>query len=108
MTDPYLNYWDECIRVAFEESNIVATDEQIKEVAGAVQSSHENYSMAFGYDNIPSPLEDENSRLKRDLETEKRKVACPECKGRGAITETFGPRSGTFRCPRCNGEGKTL
>ncbi len=103
-----MKYWQECIECAFDEAGIAATPEQIKMVAGAVETSHECYGMAFGHDCIPNPTELENKELKRKLEIEKSKTVCPECKGRGYITENFCNRSCTSRCDRCAGEGKII
>ena len=45
-----MNYWEECIRTAFDDAGIKATDEQIIMVAGDVEGCHENYYMASGDD----------------------------------------------------------
>lgn len=101
-----MNYWRECIAEAFEDAGIIATAEQIDTVAGWVEGAHENYGMAHGHDAIPNPLALENDRLTRELKTERSKVLCAECKGRGRII-THGPyHSSDSECYRCRGEGR--
>lgn len=99
-------YWIDCIEAAFEEANITATKEQILQVAGDVETSHELYGQAHGYDCIPNPIQLENERLKRELDKEQRKRICKECKGKGYIVVDYGIRSSSSRCSKCNGEGK--
>ena len=62
-----MDYWKECIEIAFEEAGITATDEQIDQVAGSVEGGHENYGMARGYDAIPNPRDSEVERLKNKI-----------------------------------------
>lgn len=59
-----MNYWEECIREAFDEAGINATKEQIDTVVSWVNGAHETYSMAFGYDAIPDAMESEVEKLK--------------------------------------------
>ena len=103
-----MNYWDECIRSAFEDAGIVATEDQIKSVVETVQGGHENYSMYTGQDQIEPPVIQEFKKLKIKLEKEKAKRICEMCGGRGSIHESFGSigRSSISRCISCNGEGK--
>jgi len=65
--DCKVNYWEECISEAFDDAGIIATEEQIKNVAGWVASAHENYGMAHGRDCIPNPLLSEIDQLKRKM-----------------------------------------
>lgn len=65
-----MDYWRECIDIAFDEAGIEATDEQREEVAGAVEGGHENYSMAHGYDVQRSPVETEKDRVIARLKAE--------------------------------------
>ena len=45
-------------------------------------------------------------RLKRELEIEKSKIICPECKGSG-VNVPYGPAHTCIsRCPKCEGVGK--
>ena len=41
-----MNYWDECIHLAFAEAGVIASEEQMLEVAGYVEACHDNYWMA--------------------------------------------------------------
>ena len=43
-----MDYWEECIREAFEDSEITASKEQIENVIGWVEGAHENCGMATG------------------------------------------------------------
>lgn len=70
-----MNYWEECIRIAFEDAKIEATEEQIDIVVEAVEGAHENYGMACGHDAIPNPLEAEVSNLKKKVEHAQRETA---------------------------------
>lgn len=65
-----MNYWEECIFEALNEEGITATEEQIKNIAGCVEVAHENYGMAFGYDRIDNPMEDEIAKLKKEHQKE--------------------------------------
>lgn len=65
-----MNYWKECIDIAFDDAGISATDEQRAEVADAVAGGHENYGMAHGYECISSPVETEKDRLIASLKAE--------------------------------------
>ncbi len=100
-----MEYWEECIKEAFEDAKIEATTEQIDNVIGWVEGAFENYSLSNGYDCIPDPKESEISELRRLLEREKSKTICPECKG-SRITVTYGGTlKGTSQCFKCRGEG---
>lgn len=102
------DYWFECIAEAFDDTGIVATKEQISNVAGWVEGAHENYGMAHGYDCIPNPTQIENKRLSKELELERSKVVCPECNGKRRLV-TYGPyHSSDSECWKCRGEGKVL
>lgn len=98
--------WVECIGEAFEDAGIVATQEQMDTVASWAEGLHNNWSMACGHGGGGSYLQEENARLKRELQAEREKVICDECGGRGDIT-TQGPyHSGTSSCWKCRGEGR--
>jgi len=103
-----MDYWEECIRCAFEDAGIVATEEQIQIVIGTVEVSHENYGTAFGYDCIPNPVVEENKKLAKQLEIERSKRVCPDCKGSGRIIENYLNRSSDTQCSKCHGEGKII
>ena len=66
-----MDYWKECVSIAFEKAKIIATDEQIEKVAGAVESGHENYGMVYGYDATRRPVQ---SQAERDLEDLRREI----------------------------------
>ena len=101
-----MDYWRECIDVAFDDAGIEATDEQKELVAGAVEGAHQNYGMAYGHDCIPNPLRVENDRLSRRVKWERERVVCGNCKGRGRII-TVGPyHSSDSECWKCRGDGK--
>jgi len=57
-----MDYWKECIDIAFDEAGVEATGEQREFVAGAVEGGHENYGMAHGYDVQRSPIETDKDR----------------------------------------------
>ncbi len=65
-----MDYWTECISIAFNEEGISATPEQIEQVAGHVEGGHENYSMAHGYDVIESLVETNKDRTIASLKKE--------------------------------------
>ena len=101
-----MNYWEECISEAFDTAGIVASEDQIKEVACWVEGAHQNHGMAQGYDAIPNPLRLENDNLKKELKKEQEKVICKECDGVGWITIPGPYHSGTSQCFKCHGEGR--
>lgn len=76
-----MDYWKDCITEAFEDAGITATEEQTNLVASWADGAHENYSMARGYDCIPSPAQEECKKLKSDLKEarEERDMPCVEC-----------------------------
>lgn len=102
------DYWHECIAEAFDDAKITATEEQIVNVAGWAESAHDNYGMAHGHDCIPNPETERADRVTKELATERAKVVCPECGGRGSITTNAAHcnRSSTSECWKCRGEGK--
>ena len=99
------SYWDECIEVACEEAGVKVTEEQIKIIAGCVDGAHENYGMAFGHDDIPNPVQLENDQLKKDLDREKTKMMCSECRGEGYLITHGYSHSSSSSCHVCRGEG---
>lgn len=100
------DYWKESVEIAFNDYGIVATKEQIEGVARDMEGSHENIGQAFYQPPAGEHLREEINNLKRELEKERRKEVCPECKGKGRIT-TYGPyHSGNSECMKCRGNGK--
>lgn len=102
-----MDYWKECVSIAMDETGLKATPEQIEYVAGAVESGHENYGMAF-YQPPPSenPVYDELKKAKDDLRKELEKRRCDECEGYGRITTYGGTHQSTMPCFMCNGRGR--
>lgn len=99
-------YWTEVLEDALGEVGITATKEQVEQMAGWVESAHENYGMAHGHECIPNPLAQELDRVRTQLKTELEKVHCQECNGVGTIT-TYGPyHCATSRCWKCGGQGR--
>lgn len=101
-----MNYWEECLSEAFDDTGIIATKKQIDTVASWVEGAHENYGMAHGYDHIPNPLILENEKLRKNLDIERRKEICPNCDGVGRIITRGPSHSSNSRCWKCSGEGK--
>jgi len=101
-----MNYWDECVKEAFEDAGIKATKDQIDIVISWVEGAHDNYGMSHGHDCIPNPLYEEIDSLKAELKKERNKQVCRECNGRGLITNHGPVHSATSQCWNCRGEGK--
>jgi DnaJ-class molecular chaperone len=99
------NYWEECIKEAFEDADITATDEQTETVISWVEGAFENYGLATGSDCIPNPLQTENDELKRELNKEKNKRICEECNGHGRIIIQGPYHSSESECMECRGSG---
>lgn len=91
------DYWTETIEIAFKEEDIIATKEQIENVAGMVEVSAENYGMSMGHNDIPSPVQLELEKIKEELKEERNKIVCPICRGKGNTHGT--------RCFKCIGRG---
>lgn len=65
-----LNYWQETVSDAADECGATLTPDQIRFIAEAVQSSHENYGLAFY---IP-PSTDRISEIKKDYQDQLSKI----------------------------------
>ena len=100
-----MDYWKDCIKESFEDAKIEATQEQINIVSSWVEGAHENYSMANGYDFIPSPVNTEIEKLKKELKREREKTICRECNGSGRIITYGGTFQSDSQCYKCNGSG---
>lgn len=100
-----MKYFEECISEAFDEANIIATQEQIKSVAECVEGAFDNHSQAHGYDCIPDPRDLEIKELEKKLKIEKDKVICDKCRD-GTITINGPVHSYISSCTYCNGEGR--
>ena len=83
-------------------------DMEIAELATDLADAIEGYFEYMSYSVSAPSTNSEIERLKRELEIEKSKIICPECKGSGEDV-SYGP-SHTFisRCPKCEGVGKVL
>lgn len=101
-----MDYWGECISEALEDAGLPATPEQISTIASWVEGAHENFRTAFGYDAIPNPLTEENTKLKRELKREQDKIICAECKGEGRLINHGPYHSSDSECWKCRGEGR--
>lgn len=101
-----MDYWAECIKEAFEDASIKANEDQIDIVTQWVEGAHENYGMAHGHHCISNPKDEELRETKRQLEIEKSKVVCPECKGSGREFYHGPCHSAESQCWKCRGEGK--
>lgn len=105
------NYWIECMKEAFEESGINASEGQIENVAAWAEGAHENYSMATGHDvataNYVSDEARELEALKK--ENEDRRVweattrPCRICSTSGLVLDGWGRDR---KCDNCGGEGR--
>ena len=108
MTTSAQRDWRECVDEAFSDAAIEATYEQKENVAGRLQSAHENYGMAFYSPPSGEHYRSEIDSLSRELRAERNKVHCEECDGRGRII-TPGPyHSSDSECWKCRGEGRHL
>ncbi len=106
----YYGYWKEHAAIAIDEAALTATNEQLETIAGVIESAHEFYGQAMGHDvasaNLRGSQLSEIESLKRDLEAERAKVVCPECRGVCTLT-SYGPsHSATSQCWKCNGHGR--
>lgn len=101
------DFWNDCVSEAFDEAEIVATPEQIRIVAEAMEGCHDNYGTYHGHDVAFSGGESEADKLRRELKAEKAKFVCPSCKGNGVETGPVGTsHSYVSQCPQCRGEGR--
>ena len=73
-----MNYWLECVESSLDEMGVLdkLTEEQRKQLAEDVETSHSMYGEAHGHHFIPNPLQTEMNNLKqrhkRDLEEAER------------------------------------
>lgn len=106
-----MNYWEECIRIAFSDAHIVASEDQIKEVIGCVAGAHDNYSMYHGHDVANKNFISDD---KRALETLKKEISdkeewisstkpCRACITTGTVRDAWGRYT---VCYACDGSGR--
>ena len=106
-----MKYWEECIREAFDENEIKATEEQIKNVVEWVEGAYENYGLATGLDCIPDPVESRAQQELRELKQANEKQEgwinttqpCPDCLTTGSVKDGWGRDQG---CDSCGGRGR--
>lgn len=104
--NPYREYWVETVAQSLYEHGVTATNEQIEAIAEDIHGAHSMYGEYFGYHAIPNPLQGEAERLARELQKEKDKVLCEECKGSGRNI-SYGPcHSFESTCLKCRGDGR--
>lgn len=104
------DYWIESVESSLEEAGVTATKEQIENIASDMEISSEQQSMANGHDvatkNYHSTKDDEIANLEKMVVSEREKVICKECNGRGRII-TQGPyHSSDSQCSKCRGYGR--
>jgi len=51
------------------------------------------------------PVHEELARTKCELQKERDKVVCPDCRGHGRLVYASGGRSVDTQCDKCSGEG---
>lgn len=106
-------YWEECVRQAFDDAEISATDFQVLSVADDVEVAYENYGLSTGMDVADSNfISDETRELEKlKQEIEKRRIwecetePCESCITTGTIKDEWGRDR---VCAECNGEGRVL
>ena len=106
-----MDYWESCIKEAFEESEITASEEQIQIVISWVEGAHENCAQATGSDIAHAIYISDEAQELEDLkrEIEKKRVweletkPCESCTTSGVVKDSWG-RDAT--CGRCNGVGR--
>lgn len=103
-------YWEESVASSLEEAGVVVTAEQIKAIADDMEISHDQHDMAYGLDvassNLSASKEQELSALREELRSERDKVQCRACNGRGHITVNGPSHSATSTCGKCRGYGR--
>jgi len=106
-----MEYWKECVMEAFEDANIIATEDQLDTVVSWVEGAHDNYSMATGLDvanaNYISEEAIELQRMKEEKESNERWLneskPCRSCNTTGVVRDGWGRDS---TCYECNGKGR--
>ncbi len=65
-----MKYWNECLSTAADECGLKLTDEQLGCLAGAAESAHENYGLAF----YSPPVGDRIAEIERKWEAKVEKM----------------------------------
>ena len=105
------DYWGECVKEAFEDAGINATQDQINTVVCWVEGAHENHGTATGADiahrNFVSDEVRELKRLKSEQEKQRLWVLstypCKTCTTTGLVKDGWGR---DVTCPDCDGSGR--
>ena len=107
MSNAVANYWEESLCNALDECGATLTKEQVAIVTKHLEDAYENIDLAFPRPTF-NPERAEADRLRKELDDERRKVTCKECKGNGRII-SWGPHHGSdSECWKCRGEGRHL
>lgn len=99
-----VDYFRIGIAEAAEECGLEITEEQLNHLASAVAGGASEIGQVF-----PEPESAQElvvRKLKKELQKERDKIICPECRGQGSITEFFCGWRSTSQCDICRGEGK--
>lgn len=106
-----MDYWKEHAEIAMDEANLTANEHQINIIAGVIESAHEFYGQSMGHDvasaNFIANEKRKLDNLKAELERERAKTLCQECKGSGELITYGGTFQSTSQCSSCNGEGRS-
>lgn len=101
------DYWRECASEALEHAGVTCRQIQIETIALFIERAHEMYAETTGDLSIPNPDTATIRDLERKLNTERDKIACPECYGAGRVYATVGTAHiSNAQCYKCRGEGK--
>jgi len=106
--DSHEKYWKDCIGEIFDEYDISLPDNKLDSIAKDLAISSEMKSTYMGYDCIPDPLRLENEKLKKDLDRERGRTICDDCKGKGGEMSYMGTFQSFDRCSKCNGTGMVV
>ena len=108
MRDAKAEYWREAVQEAVEALGKFGlfTSEEYTEIGKSLAISEEGLSLAFY--SPPSPEPSRVKELERELQKERSKIVCSECKGSGTYHHAGPYHSSSGQCFRCQGEGKVL
>lgn len=101
-----VDYYAEGLAEFLDEAGVVATPEQIRQIAEGVAGAVENVGQAFYQPENPAPRRE--AELQRELAKERSKVVCPQCKGGGRLYFQGPYHSSDTGCWKCHGEGKVI
>lgn len=105
-----MDYWQECVEAALNDAGLVATTEQIEQMASVFEGAYENYGLYSGNEvaskNLAAHREDEMQQLRNEIERERRKITCRECNGTGEYVSHGPYHSAYSTCFKCNGAGR--